>query len=192
MVDEKGFRERLQNIGQLISGLDEIADKKAQASARELTQLIMALHADGMERMMEIAFAHGIAGAEIIEQLGRDPMVSSLLVLHGLHPDDIQTRVARAVEQVAVKLRKQDVEVQLLSADHQAVQISAHTNAHACASTAATVRAEIEDAIYQAAPEVESLVIEGLESRSANGFVDIDQLMNQATAANLLESKAGD
>ncbi|HEY3769948.1 MAG TPA: hypothetical protein VGN44_14835 [Candidatus Angelobacter sp.] len=192
MVDEKGFRERLQNIGQLISGLDEIADKKAQASARELTQLIMALHADGMERMMEIAFAHGIAGAEIIEQLGRDPMVSSLLVLHGLHPDDIQTRVARAVEQVAVKLRKQDVEVQLLSADHQAVQISAHTNAHACASTAATVRAEIEDAIYQAAPEVESLVIEGLESRSANGFVNIDQLMNQATAANLLESKAGD
>jgi hypothetical protein len=192
VVDEKGFRERLQNIGQLISGLDEIADKKAQASARELTQLIMALHADGMERMMEIAFAHGIAGAEIIEQLGRDPMVSSLLVLHGLHPDDIQTRVARAVEQVAVKLRKQDVEVQLLSADHQAVQISAHTNAHACASTAATVRAEIEDAIYQAAPEVESLVIEGLESRSANGFVDIDQLMNQATAANLLESKAGD
>jgi hypothetical protein len=192
VVDEKGFRERLQNIGQLISGLDEIADKKAQASARELTQLIMALHADGMERMMEIAFAHGIAGAEIIEQLGRDPMVSSLLVLHGLHPDDIQTRVARAVEQVAVKLRKQDVEVQLLSADHQAVQISAHTNAHACASTAATVRAEIEDAIYQAAPEVESLVIEGLESRSANGFVNIDQLMNQATAANLLESKAGD
>jgi hypothetical protein len=192
VVDEKGFRERLQNIGQLISGLDEITDKKAQASARELTQFIMALHADGMERMMEIVFAQGIAGAEIIEQLGRDPMVSSLLVLHGLHPDDIQTRVARAVEQVAVKLRKQDVEVQLLSADHQAVQISAHTNAHACASTAATVRAEIEDAIYQAAPEVESLVIEGLESRSANGFVNIDQLMNQATAANLLESKAGD
>jgi hypothetical protein len=192
VVDEKEFRKRLQNIGQLISGLDDIADKTAQASVRELTQFIMELHADGMERMMEIVFAQGIPGAEIIEQLGRDPMVSSLLVLHGLHPDDIQTRVARAVEQVAAKLRKQDVEVQLLSADHQAVQISAHTNAHACVSTTATVRAEIEDAIYQAAPEVESLVIEGLEPRSANGFVNIDQLANQVTAANLLESKAGD
>jgi hypothetical protein len=117
--------------------------------------------------------------------------VSSLLVLHGLHPEDVATRVSRAVELIAAKLRKQEVEVQLLSADEQTVRVSAQTNAHACGSTVAAVRAEIEDAIYEAAPEVESLVIEGLEPKSASGFVNIDQLIGTASA-NQLESKAGD
>ncbi len=191
MVDEKEFRERLQGIGQLISGLEEITDSKAQSSARELTQLIMELHCAGLEKMMEIIFAQGAAGVEIIDQLGRDRVVSSLLVLHGLHPDDVATRVSRAVELIAAKLRKQEVEVQLLSVDEQTVRVSAQTNAHACGSTAATVRAEIEDAIYEAAPEVESLVIEGLEPKSASGFVNIDQLVGTASA-NQLQSKAGD
>ena len=191
MVDEKEFRERLQDIGRLISGLEEITDSKAQSSARELIQLVMELHCAGLEKMMEIIFAQGAAGAEIIDQLGRDRMVSSLLVLHGLHPEDVATRVSRAVELIAAKLRKQEVEVQLLSADEKTVRVGAQTNAHACGSTAATVRAEIEDAIYEAAPEVESLVIEGLEPKSASGFVNIDQLIGTASA-NQLESKAGD
>lgn len=191
MVDEKEFRERLQGIGQLISGLEEITDSKAQSSARELTQLIMELHCAGLEKMMEIIFAQGAAGVEIIDQLGRDRVVSSLLVLHGLHPDDLATRVSRAVELIAAKLRKQEVEVQLLSVNEQTVRVSAQTNAHACGSTAATVRAEIEDAIYEAAPEVGSLVVEGLEPKSASGFVNIDQLVGTASA-NQLQSKAGD
>ncbi len=191
MVDEKEFRERLQDIGQLISGLEEITGSKTQSSARELAQLIMELHCAGLEKMMEIIFAQGAAGVEIIDQLGRDRTVSSLLVLHGLHPDDVATRVSRAVELITAKLRKQEVEVQMLSADEQTVRVSAQTNAHACGSTAAAVRAEIEDAIYEAAPEVESLVIEGLEPKSASGFVNIDELIGTASA-NLLESKAGD
>lgn len=192
MVDEKEFRERLQNIGQLISGLDEIADKKAQTAARELTQLIMELHGAGLEKMMEITFAQGDAGAATIDKLGRDRMVSSLLVLHGLHPEDTKTRVERAIEHIAAKLRKQEVEVHLLAAGEETVRVSARTSAHACGSTAATVRAEIEDAVYEAAPEIQSLVIEGLEPKSANGFVNIDQLMGKPVAVNLMESKAGD
>jgi hypothetical protein len=191
VVNEKEFRERLQEIGQLISSLDEITDKKAQASARELTQLIMEIHGTGLERMMEIFFAQN-AGAETIDKLSQDRMVSSLLVLHGLHPDDMATRVARAVDQVATKLRKQEVEVHLIGVDGDTVRVRARTSAHACGSTAATVRTEIEDAIYEAAPELGSLVIEGLEPKAANGFVSIDQLIGKAGAANLLESKAGD
>ena len=192
MVDEKEFRDRLQNIGRLISGLDEIADKKAQASVRELTQLIMELHGTGLEKMMEIIFAQGVIGSELIDNLGRDRMVSSLLVLHGLHPDDMKTRVGYAIEHLAAKLRKQEVEIQLLNADEEIVRVSAQTNSHACGSTTATVRAEIEDAIYEVAPEIKSLVIEGLEPKSANGFVNIEQLMGEGAAANLIESKAGD
>ncbi len=31
----------------------------------------------------------------IIDRLGRDPLVGSVLILYGLHPEDIETRVQR-------------------------------------------------------------------------------------------------
>jgi len=192
VVDEKEFRERVQDIGRLVAGLDEISDNKARTSARELVQSVMELHGAGVEKMMEIIFAQGATGPEIIEKLGHDRVVGSLLVLHGLHPDPLETRVERAVEQVTAKLRKQEVEVHLISMEAGVVRIHAKTSDHACGSTAATARGEIEEAVYEAAPEIGSLVIEGLEPKSANGFVGLDQLVGIRLATPLVESEAGD
>lgn len=192
MVDEKEFRERVQTIGRLLAALDEIEDNKARTSARELVQLVMELHGAAVERMMEVVFAQGSAGAEIIESLGRDRVVSSLLALHGLHPDDVETRVARAVQAAAAKLRKQDVEVQLLGIEQGGVRVSARAGAHACGSTAATVQAAIEEAVYEAAPEISSLAIEGLAPKPTSGFVGLDQLLGAEAAAPLAQTKAGD
>lgn len=191
MVDEKEFRDRVQEIGRLVAGLDEITDEKARTSARVLVQLVMELNGTAIEKMMEIIFEHGQAGTAIIDELGRDRMVSSLLAVHGLHPYDMETRVARAIEQLAARLRKQDVEIYLVGIEQGTVCVHAKTNAHACGSTAATVRTAIEEAVYEAAPEAGSLTIEGLEPRSANGFVGLDQLMG-ASILPPVEAKAGD
>jgi hypothetical protein len=190
LADEKEFRERIQEIGRLIAGLDGIADEQARTSARELVQRVMELHGAGIERMMEITFSQGPAGAELIDQLGADPIVSSLLVLHGLHPEPMEARVQQAIAQLAGELRKQDVEVQLLGIDEDNVRILARTNAHACGSTARTVRTSIEEGVFAAAPEIASLTIEGLEPKSTSGFVGLNQLVG--TPAPLMESKAGD
>jgi Fe-S cluster biogenesis protein NfuA len=190
--DEREFRERVQEIGRLVAGLDAMADQQARTSARELVRLVMELHGTAIERMMEIIFEQGSAGTEMIEKLGHDRMVSSLLALHGLHPDDLETRVTRALERLEGKLSKQDVEVQLLSAEQASVRIKATTNAHACGSSAATVRATIEEAVYEAAPEIGELIIEGLEPKSAGGFVGLDQLLGSPAPAPVMETKAGD
>jgi hypothetical protein len=190
LAHEKEFRERIQEIGRLIAALDGIADEQARTSTRELVQLVMELHGAGIERMLEITFSQGAAGAEFIDHLAADPTVSSLLVLHGLHPEPMEARVQQDIANLAAELRKQDVEVQLLGIDEGNVRILARTNAHACGSTARTVRASIEEGVFAAAPEVASLTIEGLEPKSASGFVGLNQLVG--TPAPLMESKAGD
>ena len=190
MTDEREFRERVQEIGRLITALDGEAGDKSRTAARELIQLVMELHGVGLEKMMEIVFSHSGSGAEAIDLLARDRVVSSLLVLHGLHPDPLETRVARAVEAVSAKLRKQEVEVHLLGVEEGNVRVRAKTSAYACGSTSAKVKTEIEDAVYEAAPEVVSLAIEGLEGKNASGFVGLDQLVG--SPAVLVESKAGD
>jgi hypothetical protein len=189
VADEKEFRERVQQIGRLITALNEGTDDKTRTAARDLVQLVMELHGAGLEKMMEIIFAQGSGGAEAIDRLARDRVVSSLLVLHGLHPDDFETRVKHAVEEVSARLRKQEVEVRLVAIEQNSVRVHANTSAHACASTAATVRAAIEEAAYEAAPEITQLTIEGLEAKSASGFVGLEQLMG---AAAPVESNAGD
>lgn len=184
MVEERDFRQRIQEIGRLIADLDQAREDKARA----LLQLMMDLHGAGLERIMEIVFAEPDSGRQIIDKLGRDPVAGSLLVLHGLHPDDLETRVARALDQVAARLRQQEVEVQLLGIAQGTVRVRARPNAHACGSTAATVRAEIEEAVYEAAPEVASVVIEDLEPRSSGGFVALEKL----APAALAQTETGD
>jgi Fe-S cluster biogenesis protein NfuA len=180
VAEEKEFRERVLEIGQLIEGLDKISDNNARTSARELVQLVMELHGVALDKVMEVVFESGPAGEEIIERLGRDPVVGGALVLHGLHPDDLETRVARAIEQLKPRLRKQDVEVELLGIQEGAVRVHVTKSAHACSSTNNTVRSTVEEAIYEAAPDVGSITIEGLDNKPANGFVALDQLMSSA------------
>jgi Fe-S cluster biogenesis protein NfuA len=180
VVNEKDFRERVQQMAELAADLERISDDKIRASAKELVHLLMELHGSGLERIMETVFAAGELGVAIIDKLSGEPLVSSLLVLHGLHPDDFETRVTSAVEALRPRLRKQDVEVELLEVSEAAVRVRVTPSAHACGSTTTTLRASVEEAIYEAAPEVSSLVIEGLEGKSASGFVSLDTLVSGA------------
>lgn len=174
--NEQEFREKVRKIGQLVANLDEVKDSEGRIAARELVRLVMAMHGAAVEKMMEIIHARG-AGAEIIDKLGRDRVVGSLLALHGLHPDDVETRVMRALEEAGTNLRKQEVEVQVLEATESGVRIRITMGDHACGSTEAAVRTAIEEAVYEAAPEVTSLVIENPQAKPAAGFVTLEQLM---------------
>lgn len=174
--NEQEFREKVRKIGQLVANLDEVEDSEGRIAARELVRLVMAMHGAAVEKMMEIIHARG-AGAEIIDKLGRDRVVGSLLALHGLHPDDVETRVMRALEEAGTNLRKQEVEVQVLEATESGVRIRITMGDHACGSTEAAVRTAIEEAVYEAAPEVTSLVIENPQAKPAAGFVTLEQLM---------------
>ena len=104
MIDEKGFQKRVQKIGGLVHDLETIGDPASRAAAKELVQLLMDLHGTGLERILEIVFQSGDSGARIIDELGQDQLVSSLLVLYGLHPDELQTRVERKLQQIVSKL----------------------------------------------------------------------------------------
>lgn len=180
MVNDKDFRERVQQMATLAADLENISDDKIRASAKELVHLLMELHGTGLERIMETVFAAGEPGITMIDKLASEPLVSSLLVLHGLHPDDFETRVTSAMEGLRLRLRKQDVEVELLEVSEAAVRVRVAPSAHACGSTTSTLRTSVEEAIYEAAPEVGALVIEGLEEKSASGFVSLDTLLTGA------------
>ena len=182
MIDEKDFQKRLQKIGGLVHDLETIADPASRAAAKELVQLLMDLHGTGLERILEIVYQAGDHGPRTIDDLGQDPLVSSLLILYGLHPDELQTRVERKLEQICSKLHKMGAEARLVSVSGADIRLRINIDGHACGSTSRAVQSTVEEAIYEAAPDLTSLVVEGLEEPSASGFVGVEQLLGSSPA----------
>jgi len=185
MPDDKDFQLKVQRIGGLVAELENIADSESRASAKALVQLLLDLHAVGLERVMEIVAKSGEPGLRTIDDLGRDRLVSSLLVLYGLHPLDLESRVAQAVEKVRPQVRKGGGELDLLGIDSGVVRLRLQVTGHSCASTGKTLNAMVEDALYEAAPDMNRLLIEGLdEHKGASGFVPLSKLGGVIVAAS--------
>ena len=177
MSNEKDFQQRVQRIGALVQEIESIADPAARASTTQLVRLIMEFHGTGLDRVLEILANAGEPGMAFIEKLGRDPIVSSLLVLYGLHPDSLETRVGKAVERLAPKLQRDGARMQLLGVEDGAVRIRVTAGDHTCGSTTKGLQALVEDTIYEFAPDISSLSVEGLEGKPPTGFVSLNQLI---------------
>jgi hypothetical protein len=188
--EDKDFQARLQTLGSLLHDLETIADPASRSAAKELVQLLMDLHGSGLERILEIVFQSGDVGGEIIDKLGRDSLVSSLLVLYGLHPEELQTRVERKLEQIRSKLHKMGAQARLVSVNGTEVRLHVAIDRHSCGSTARSIASVVEEAMYEAAPDLTSLVVEGLEEPSASGFVALEKLSTSSPTVSLQATSA--
>ena len=187
MAEDKDFQAKIQRLGELVRDLENIADPESRAGAKTQVQLQLDLHAVGLERVVEIIAGSGEAGERTIDDLGRDPLVSSLLVLYGLHPLDMESRVLQAVEKLQPRVRKGGGEVELLGFEGGVVRLRIQVSGHACGSTGRTLKSMVEEALYEAAPDMNALLIEGLEQESgAAGFVPLGKLGGVSAGAPAL------
>jgi Fe-S cluster biogenesis protein NfuA len=190
LADDKDFREEMQRIGGLVQEIDSIADPAVRAATKALVQSLMALHGAAVEKALDIVADAGEPGMNIIDRLGRDSLVSSVLILYGLHPEDLETRVVRAVEKVRPQLRKQGCEVELLGVNDGAIRLRVETGSHTCGSTTKTLQSTLEAAMYDAAPDLVSLAIEGFEEKPATGFVALGKLTGGAVGPQVLAANS--
>jgi hypothetical protein len=81
------LHERIIRIEGLIAQMKAAADPETRAASLELVQTMMEFHNVGLDRMMEIV-SQDDAGPPILDAFAEDPVVSSMLLLHDLHPTD--------------------------------------------------------------------------------------------------------
>jgi Fe-S cluster biogenesis protein NfuA/nitrite reductase/ring-hydroxylating ferredoxin subunit len=181
--EEQGFQRRIARIETLVHGVESIADPAARAGAEELVQALLDLHGTGLGRIMDIVAESGAAAPAIFGHLAGDDLVGSLLMLHGLHPEDCETRVLRALDSVRPYLGSHGGDVELLGIVGEVVKLRLGGSCHGCPSSAMTLKLAIEDAIYEAAPEVSSIEVEGVVERPAPppNFVPLAHLRDDGT-----------
>jgi len=126
-VAGKDLREDMQRVGGLVQEIESIADPALRAATKELVQSLMDLHGAALEKALDIVADAGGPGMSIIDRMGGDPLVSSVLILYGLHPEDLETRVLKAVDKVRPQLRKQGCEVELVGVSAGAIRLRVET-----------------------------------------------------------------
>ena len=156
----KADEERVRRIEDLVRRLDLIPDHESRDTACALMEAILELHGAGLEHMMEIVFDSGDSGKAVIRRFAGDGLVASLLVLHGLHPDDIETRVQHA-------LGKMHGNAELLGIFEGVVRVR-------LTGSGCGLKESVEAAVREAVPDAADILIE--DSAPSNGFVPLTSL----------------
>ncbi|MGH9397850.1 MAG: NifU family protein [Terriglobia bacterium] len=181
MGEERAFQQQIQQIEQLIARLDGAGDPSLRDAAKTLVQLVMELHGAGLDRIMEMISQAGEEGEQLMERFDHDELVRSLLLLHGLHPLDLEARVQRAVETVLPLLRSRGVEVKLLGVAEGVVRVRLDGSLNGCG--AQSIKSAVEDAIYEAAPDLAGLVVESGTEAQPVAFVPLAKLLDGAATS---------
>ncbi len=150
-----------ERVEELLASL-RAAGGRTAAAAEELVGLIVGLYGDGLSRIAETLRSGGQAGTALLHKLADDPLVESLLLLHDLHPLDLDTRIQRALDRVRPYLGSHAGGVQYLGTAGGVARLRLEGSCHGCPSSAVTVRLAIEGAVRDAAPEVSEVAVEGL------------------------------
>jgi hypothetical protein len=162
-ADKHAVQVSLRRLEELIAALDGLADAAAREPAREMLQLMLDLHGLALTKLVAGVAAGG--GIGLITRLADDPHIGAMLLLHGAHPEEPETRVRRTLDQLRPRLEERGARVISVRLVRGSLRLLLS------GAGAPALRQEIEDAIVDAAPELEDILFEELDENAANDAV---------------------
>lgn len=164
-MDDQEVTERVRRVEALLEG-------GADPRAVELAEALLDLYGEALGRVMAVAAA---AGGGLPERIAADGLVAHLLLLHGLHPLDATTRIGHALE--AARDRLGGAEAEVVAVEDDLVRLRLRRPGGGCRSSAARVRAVVEQAVRDAAPEFERVVVEEPAAVPAPVVIPVESLL---------------
>ncbi|MFG2139983.1 hypothetical protein [Streptomyces sp. NPDC048650] len=145
-----------RRVEEILDRLAGAGDTEAGVAAEELVRALMDFYGAGLARMLRL-----LDDDQQRVLLG-DELVVGLLVLHDLHPENVTTRIGRALDSVRAQ---HPVEMGGFDADSGELHLRSGSAAGCgCPSTANAAQQAIEDALSCFAPEVTSVRLEAAGS----------------------------
>jgi Fe-S cluster biogenesis protein NfuA len=149
-VTDQQARERAARLEELLEALEALP-AAARDTATEAVATLLDLYGEGLGRIVARVPPEALAGDEVI---------AHLLLVHGLHPVPLEQRVESALDGVRPYLRSHGGEVQLLGVQAGVVRLRLQGSCSGCPSSRTTLELAVEEAIRNAAPEVEAVEAE--------------------------------
>ena len=158
-----------RQVEEILGRLETVGGPDSRAAGDELVRALMRFYGAGLARILELVGAD--AGPAALEPLLADSRVAALLTLHDLHPDDLRTRVQRALASVP------DQPFELAALDETALAVTLSQAAKGggcgsgCGSSPEAGQEAVEVALSCFAPELE--VVEVREASAEPALLQI-------------------
>lgn len=150
-ADSREMGKRLQ---ELIEQIQTQPNPAARVLLQECLQSLLAFYGEGLSRILDQIHAAGADGNKIIDRLLKDPAVSGLLLIHGLHPVSLETRLHGALEKVRPYMQSHGGNIELLSLENDVAQIKLQGTCKTCPSSAITLELAVRRAVEEACPDL--------------------------------------
>ncbi len=185
-ADLRATGERIDALIEAVAagGVGPADPARTRERAEDLVRTVTDLYGAGLERLLEIVHDSGRLDEELLDLIAADDLVASLLLVHGLHPYSVRTRVEQALESVRPYLGTHGGDVELLEVtDQGVVRLRLLGSCDGCPSSSVTLELAVQDAVEAAAPEVTAIEVQAAETSGATGpLIPVDALRTRLDA----------
>jgi Fe-S cluster biogenesis protein NfuA/nitrite reductase/ring-hydroxylating ferredoxin subunit len=154
----------IERVQTLTAQLEGVQDFHARALADELVASIIQLYGDGLERIF------AALDDDVRDRLAEDGVVASLMLIHGLYPVDLETRVLEALESVRPYMESHGGDVELLGVEDGVARMRLVGHCESCPASESTLELAIKKALEETAPDLEGLEVEGVKEPPIGAF----------------------
>lgn len=143
-LSDAEVRDRVTRLDDLLEQLEQLPGPMADVAMAAI-EALTEVYGTALGRVV------GSVDEVTLRCLADDELIGNLLLLHGLHPDPPERRIARALDEVRPELGGR-AEVEFTGIDDGVAHV--RLTASGCASTAARTAAAVRDVVLDAAPEL--------------------------------------
>ena len=157
--DINAYGERLQK---LLAEVEALPYPGAKELIQDCMESVLGFYVAGLKRILQVVSEDGPEGRKVYRDLIRDDVVKGLLLIHDLHPLDLEARLLEALDKVRPYLKSHGGNVELISLDNGVARLRLQGTCQSCASSSVTLELAIRHAIEQACPDLVHFGVEGV------------------------------
>ena len=157
--DINAHGERLQK---LLAEVEALPYPGARELIQDCMESVLGFYGAGLKRILQVVSEDGPEGIKVFRDLIRDDVVKGLLLIHDLHPLDLEARLLEALDKVRPYLKSHGGNVELTSLENGVARLRLQGTCQRCASSSVTLDLAIRHAIEQACPDLVYFEVEGL------------------------------
>ena len=162
---ESDSLDEIKQQGTLIQELMErsqaLTDLASRALVQECLETMLSFQGRGLAQILEVVQDTGPEGEKVLERLLGNDAVRALLLIHGLHPVALPTRLQQALDQVRPYMESHGGNVELLSLQNDFARLRLHGACKSCPSSAVTMELAVRKAIEEFCPDLAGFEVEG-------------------------------
>lgn len=171
---EQSFEELAKRVDDAVAALEDL-DPAARKVAEELQAAIEAVHKAGLVTMIR-RMREDEGARQVLFGLVEDPVVHTLLSLHGILRPDPMTQANQVLDGVRPQLHSHGGDVTLVRIEDDTAFVRLEGACNGCSMSSVTLRNLVEDSLVQGVSSI--MKVEVVKDQASPTLISVDSLFS--------------